>query len=35
MAALERNAPDEIDEPTYRPETVGARRPFQLRLRDV
>ena len=27
--------PDEIDEPTYRPEVVGARRPFALRLRDV
>jgi hypothetical protein len=25
----------EIDEPTYRPEDVRARRPFELRLRDV
>jgi hypothetical protein len=25
----------EIDEPTYRPEVVRARRPFELRLRDV
>jgi len=26
---------DEIDAPTYRPEIVGARRPFEHRLRDV
>jgi hypothetical protein len=26
---------DEIDAPTYRPEIVGARRPFAHRLRDV
>jgi len=26
---------DEIDAPTYRPEVVGARRPFARRLRDV
>jgi len=25
----------EIDAPTYRPETVGARPPFERRLRDV
>ena len=26
---------DEIDAPTYRPEVVGARPPFERRLRDV
>jgi hypothetical protein len=26
---------DEIDEPTYRPQVARARRPFELRLRDV
>ena len=26
---------DEIDAPTYRPEVVGARPPFEHRLRDV
>jgi hypothetical protein len=26
---------DEIDTPTYRPEVVGARAPFERRLRDV
>jgi hypothetical protein len=25
----------EIDAPTYRPEVIGARRPFEHRLRDV